>query len=139
MCAFKKKNGVFSVTQQIVHHDYYMITTPSTWYDALRYCKTKHRDLAFMETDDDWERLNAEAKIMGLPTTGWVGLYDRVSTWYWTYPETFNTSLATWGNGQPDNAGGNELCVAINPSGYWEDYNCTYLKSFICYNGKPTS
>ncbi|KAF5902209.1 macrophage mannose receptor 1-like isoform X6, partial [Clarias magur] len=125
---------VFSVTQKILHHDYYMITTPSTWSDALWYCRTNYMDLAFMETDDDWERLNAEAKIMGLPTTGWVGLSDHTNTWTWANMGRLNTSLAKWDKGQPDNAGGNELCVAISPSGYWEDYNCTYLKSFICYD-----
>ncbi|KAF5902208.1 macrophage mannose receptor 1-like isoform X6, partial [Clarias magur] len=125
----------FSVTQQIARHDYYLITTPSTWLNALLYCKTNHMDLAFVESKDDWVRLNAEAERKGLPTTGWIGLNDEVNSWRWSYPVVFNTGLAKWGDGQPDNAGGNELCVAINSSGYWEDYNCTYLKkSFICYN-----
>lgn len=124
---------------QAVRYDYYMITTPATWIDAQIYCRNKYKDLATVQTDDDWQRLNTEAASKGLTTTGWIGLYLNVKDWYWSYQtQLMNFSESNWGLGQPDNAGGDEACGAINSSGYWGDYPCSESLPSICYDSKPT-
>lgn len=93
-----------------------------------------------MQTDDDWERFNIEAESKGVPATGWIGLYNNVNTWYLVNNGIgVYISRSFWAPGQPDNAGGNQACVAINASGYWLDYYCGDQKPFICYDGKLTS
>lgn len=93
-----------------------------------------------MQTDDDWERFNIEAESKGVPATGWIGLYNNVNTWYLVNNGIgVYISRSFWAPGQPDNAGGNQACGAINASGYWLDYYCGDQKPFICYDGKLTS
>ncbi|KAK3523082.1 hypothetical protein QTP86_012918 [Hemibagrus guttatus] len=124
-----------TVAMQTFRHDYYMITTPSTWADANAYCKSKYLNLATVRTDDDWYRLNAAAESKGLAATGWVGLFLDVYDWYWSNTVVYlMTTASYWAPGQPDNLGGNEECCAIDSTGSWADYPCTDLKPFICFN-----
>lgn len=123
---------------QNFRHEYFMITTPSTWADANAYCKSNYLNLATVQTDDDWYRLNVAAESKGLAATGWVGLFLVVTDWYWSNKVIYLMNTATfWAPGQPDNLGGNEACCAIDSTGSWADYPCTDLKPFICFNGKP--
>ncbi|KAK3507331.1 hypothetical protein QTP70_014461, partial [Hemibagrus guttatus] len=129
---------VVPVTTQTFRHEYFMITTPSTWADAKAYCKSKYLNLATVRTDDDWYRLNAAAESKGLAATGWVGLFIDAYSWYWSNTAIYMMTTASyWAPGQPDNLGGNEECCAIDSTGSWADYPCTDLKPFICFNGKP--
>ncbi|XP_017316426.1 macrophage mannose receptor 1 [Ictalurus punctatus] len=120
---------------QVVRHDYHLITTPATWTDAQTYCRNNYVDLATVQTDDDWERLNAEAERKGLTTNGWVGMYLNVVLWYWSYKNVLiDFSVTNWAPGQPDNAGGDQSCCAVDSNGYWLDYACTEVKPTICYD-----
>ncbi|XP_058240141.1 E-selectin-like isoform X2 [Hemibagrus wyckioides] len=127
--------GVVSTTLQDVRRDYYLIKTPMIWADARTYCEKNNKNLAMMQTADDWNRLTAEAERHGLTVTGWVGLYNRVGIWYFTvYGAAMTIAGFHWATGQPDNFGGNETCVAMNSNGTWADYPCTDLKPCICYS-----
>ncbi|XP_017316548.1 macrophage mannose receptor 1 [Ictalurus punctatus] len=127
--------GFVSITLQDDRHQYYLIKNLATWSDAQSYCKSNYDNLATVQTDDDWERFNIEAESKGVPATGWIGLYNNVNTWY-----LINNGIGVyisrsfWAPGQPDNAGGNQACGAINASGYWLDYYCGDQKPFICYD-----
>ncbi|KAM9449810.1 putative C-type lectin domain family 20 member A [Clarias gariepinus] len=125
--------GIIQIALQAVSNDYVLITKPSTWSNAQLYCRAHYLDLATVQTNYDWQKLDAEAARNALTTTGWIGLYNRYNEWYWTCA-TCTYLLSHFAPGQPDNAGGNQTCVAINSNGYWEDYACTDLKPFICYN-----
>lgn len=111
-----------------------------TWKDAETYCQTNDLNLAVVQTDDDWYRLNAAAESKGLTATGWIGLYQNIYDWYWSSNGVFwmNPGFITyWEPGQPDNLGGIEYCCTIDSSGFWADNPCTDLKPFICFEGKP--
>ncbi|KAF5895992.1 macrophage mannose receptor 1-like isoform X6, partial [Clarias magur] len=125
---------IVQIALQAASIDYIMITKPSTWANARLYCRAHYLDLATVQTKNDWQKLNAAAARNALSTTGWIGLYNRYNTWNWTCTCPGSYLLSHFAPGQPDNAGGNQTCAAINANGYWDDYNCADLKPFICYN-----
>ncbi|XP_053086697.1 C-type lectin domain family 4 member K-like [Pangasianodon hypophthalmus] len=120
-----------------VHHKYYLINTISmTWAGAKNYCRETYDDIATVGSDDDWIRLRKEETDKGLTTFAWVGLYDDIDSWRWSFNDVplKNQTLTKWYSGEPDNGEGNEACGTIGQLGEWRDYPCTDLRPFICYN-----
>lgn len=60
-----------------------------------------------------------------------TNLGDR-DRWAW-FSNGLPIVLENWAVGQPDNRGGNERCLVLNPDG-WHDYNCNTKFYFICEN-----
>lgn len=60
----------------------------------------------------------------------WIGLFN--DEWKWS--DQSDSSFRYWATDQPNNDG---VCSLCSPplKALW-DRGCTYLKPFICYNGK---
>lgn len=127
------------ITLSTITHKYHLIMTPMTWSAAKNYCRETYDDLAVIQSVNNWFRIVAEAwrKFMIFPA--WIGLYNNVDSWRWSYNDLplKNITLSNWYFTELNN--GDEACGAIDFSGYWFDVQCTYLKSFICYNCESPS
>ncbi|KAK2893265.1 hypothetical protein Q8A73_015749 [Channa argus] len=44
-----------------------------------------------------------------------------------------------WKSGEPNNFGGLEDCVAMDPNGLWNDCGCQNVCPFVCYNVDPSN
>ena len=50
----------------------------------------------------------------------------------WAHSHT-PVAFSGWGSGNPNNQGGNENCMEMNPTfGGWNDLHCNNVKRFVC-------
>ena len=84
----------------------------------------------------------------GVPDKAWVGGHDLVADGVWTWerdnrtfaPATFpDLAFSNWGEGQPDNYGGEQDCMIITTSQQgsvlaekWVDEKCTDVFAYAC-------
>ncbi|XDV19499.1 hypothetical protein PO909_024964 [Leuciscus waleckii] len=105
-----------------------------SWSDAQTYCRQKHTDLA---TIDDQAEI---AELLTFPNFiyeyMWIGLYRKTATSPWIWSDQSKSEFRFWRSGQPNNYGGNQLCVHIYPDGSWNDWDCLDKMAFICYEIK---
>ncbi|KAF5899455.1 macrophage mannose receptor 1-like isoform X6, partial [Clarias magur] len=112
--------------------------TPMTLPDAWDYCRSKYTDLAIILSLTDWLRLNKEATSKGLTTSAWVGLWNDINSWRWSYGNRplQSGTYTNWYTGEPGNNGGGEACVAMGGDDQWYDVPCTQIRAFVCYDAK---
>ncbi|KAG7314252.1 hypothetical protein KOW79_022748 [Hemibagrus wyckioides] len=128
--------GNVPITLSTVAHKYHLIMTPMTWSEAQRYCRETYDDLAAIQSFNDWLRIAAEALRYFMIFPAWIGLYNNIDSWRWSYNDLplNNITLRNWLFSEPTN--GNQACAALDWTGYWLDFPCTDLKSFICYDSR---
>ncbi|KAF5894176.1 putative C-type lectin domain family 20 member A isoform X1, partial [Clarias magur] len=112
---------------------YYLIQQGKTWSDAQAYCQANHTDLAIIEGDDNLIKVQNEAQRQHFSSSAWIGLYNDVNSWRWSYGNEPLGSMRPWCSGEPNNGNGNQSCIAIAPSGWW-DKECTATYPFVCFN-----
>ena len=108
-----------------------------TWDDASAYCSSNNSYL--LEITTDTEREFVTEFLRDNRYWFWVGATDKDTTGSFIYyhsnlpiPENY------WGEGAPDNSGGNQHCVYMydfyTRSGVVEldDYSCTSRRRFVC-------
>uniref|UniRef100_A0A3B1JKY3 Macrophage mannose receptor 1-like n=1 Tax=Astyanax mexicanus TaxID=7994 RepID=A0A3B1JKY3_ASTMX len=120
-----------------VPHLYYLIMTPMTWNSAQSYCRKNYEDLATITSDSDWTRLKKLGTNSKFFSTAWIGLYNDIDSWRWSY-NSAPLKLKKWSGAEPNNLGGHESCGAMDMYGYWWDLNCELLKPFLCYDANST-
>ncbi|KAK3565075.1 hypothetical protein QTP86_032497 [Hemibagrus guttatus] len=134
-------HGVVPATLSLlrsVGHKYYVIKAKVTWPEAKNYCRETYADLATVESALDWLRLREEVAREGLTVFAWVGLYNDIDSWRWSFNDVpLKNAYEHWDGSQPDNTGGHQSCCLTGPYGYWWDNTCGNLFPFICYNAHP--
>ncbi|XP_017316419.1 macrophage mannose receptor 1 [Ictalurus punctatus] len=108
-----------------------------TWPVAQNYCRENYIDLFTITNADDQAKLIEEMNKKSVIGPAWIGLYIELDNWYWSsynHLPLKNTNLSIWHSGQPDNAYGADVCVAMYAAGYWWSYPCYYVGPFICYD-----
>ncbi|XP_050949046.1 macrophage mannose receptor 1-like isoform X1 [Labeo rohita] len=120
-------------------HQYHFVNESKTWTEAQRYCRQNYTDLA---TIDNMEEMNRLINTVNGSYSGsaWIGLYDDVNSWRWSledndFYQEGERDFRNWYH-EPDNNGGNELCVYMNYYGKWYDISCDHTLSFVCYDGR---
>ena len=110
-----------------------------TWEEAETYCSVVYgTHLASIHSLTD----ATSVKLARYTTSyhAWVGLNDADTegTWAWSDGSSYSYTV-DWSSGQPDNSG-NEDCVCLWTSGYYNDYACatTSLYQFICNAATPS-
>lgn len=121
---------VLSVTQK-----YYLVQQKKSWSDAQAYCRVSHTDLAIIKSSDDMIQLQNEAQRYKFNSSAWIGLYNDVNSWRWSFGNEPLGNVTYWFPGEPNNFGGHEECAIISPSG-WNDIPCSLIVPFICFKGE---
>ncbi|KAI5103632.1 C-type mannose receptor 2-like, partial [Silurus meridionalis] len=117
----------------LVRLKYYLIQQGRNWSYAQAYCKAKHIDLAIVANNDHMVRLLSEAQKNQLASSAWLGLFNDIHSWRWSFRNKPLVSTNMWLNGEPNNAGGHQECIVISPYG-WIDRDCSTKYSFICFD-----
>ncbi|XP_017339556.1 C-type mannose receptor 2 isoform X2 [Ictalurus punctatus] len=116
---------------------YYLIQEGKQWSDAQAYCKTNYTDLAIIESNDNMIQLQNEAQREQFSSSAWIGLYNDVNSWRWSFGNEPLGSITTWAIGDPNNVQGKQECVVMCSSG-WMDKTCTDTFPFVCFDGSNT-
>lgn len=103
--------------------------------DAGAFCVARGEVLARIDND---EQARAIRTAIGERQTDrkhdrwWIGLDDRALEGKFRWAAGTST-FATWGRGEPDNAGCNQDCVAMRvEDGRWNDTHCLEPRPFVC-------
>uniref|UniRef100_A0A8C1EZV1 C-type lectin domain-containing protein n=2 Tax=Cyprinus carpio TaxID=7962 RepID=A0A8C1EZV1_CYPCA len=101
--------------------EYALIQEKKTWNEARDFCRKNYIDLATVQTDEEWSKLN-ELRANYRSNT-WIGLYDDVNSWRWSFQNEC-LEYARWDEDKPKNKRGNQYCVMLHSSGYWSANDC---------------
>lgn len=118
-----------------VAREYYLIQQEKNWNDAQAYCQAKHTDMAIINDNYDMIQLQNEIQRKQFSSKAWIGLYNDINSWRWSMGNEPLGNVTQWGAGKPNNQNGNRECGAINGLA-WMDSVCSYLFTFICFDGK---
>ncbi|XP_058870501.1 C-type mannose receptor 2-like [Acipenser ruthenus] len=123
-CNLQKAFMCYKETSNITER-YTLIEELKTWTEAQQYCRENHTNLVSIKNASENEEIVKKAQ--GKPF--WIGLFNE--PWKWSH-QGDNYTFHTWSNGEPNNLGGNENCVAMSKTGGWNDSPCNNQKSFFC-------
>ncbi|XP_067436417.1 uncharacterized protein [Thunnus thynnus] len=123
---------------------YHFIGTTVPWSEAQTYCREQYTDLATVIDIEEMNRLvnTAQSSTGGYTQKAWIGLHnDPASSRKWEWSDQSGSSYRYWKQGQPDNVGGEQNCVAthLGNAGLWSDEQCSMQLAFICYGDKKTT
>uniref|UniRef100_A0A671QJ63 C-type lectin domain-containing protein n=1 Tax=Sinocyclocheilus anshuiensis TaxID=1608454 RepID=A0A671QJ63_9TELE len=99
-----------------------------------------YTDLANIDNMEEMNRLIN--KVNGTYNgSAWIGLYYDVNSWRWSledndFYQEGEREIRNWYH-EPDNSGGNQLCVYMNYNGKWYDMSCDNTLPFVCYVSNP--
>ncbi|KAI2663119.1 Mannose-binding protein A [Labeo rohita] len=104
-----------------------------TWEKAQTYCRKHHYDLATVQSNENWTRLQEAADENLFTGFAWIGLYNDVNSWRWSYDEE-SLLFQSWAWREPNNYGYGEECAGMFSNGAWFDLYCHNSFYFVCYN-----
>uniref|UniRef100_A0A671P4L1 C-type lectin domain-containing protein n=1 Tax=Sinocyclocheilus anshuiensis TaxID=1608454 RepID=A0A671P4L1_9TELE len=136
---FKKvslSNLLLTDNQDTLQDKFKYIETSMNW--TTNYCRMHHIDLATVQSNENWTRLQEAADEKLFSGFAWIGLYNDINSWRWSYNEE-SLVFESWADGQPNNYGLGEECVAIFNNGAWFDFYCTDSRYFVCSGVLQTS
>uniref|UniRef100_A0A8C1IKZ1 Macrophage mannose receptor 1-like n=1 Tax=Cyprinus carpio TaxID=7962 RepID=A0A8C1IKZ1_CYPCA len=121
---------------------YHFVNESKTWTEAQSYCRQNYTDLATIENMEEMNRLinTVNGSYYGL---AWIGQYDDVNSWRWSledndFYQEGERDFRNWYH-EPENSGGNQLCVYMDSNGKWYDISCDNTLPFVCYDGRDTA
>ncbi|XP_038051001.1 perlucin-like [Patiria miniata] len=96
-----------------------------TWDDGAAYCDRLGGELLVIETSEENEFIYGILKNQ-TKTWAWLGCSDRSTEGTWLcYAAASDLPFENWATGQPNNANGNDHCLAFhNTDGMWSDSKC---------------
>uniref|UniRef100_A0A8C1AEP8 C-type lectin domain-containing protein n=1 Tax=Cyprinus carpio carpio TaxID=630221 RepID=A0A8C1AEP8_CYPCA len=121
---------------------FHFVNESKTWTEAQSYCRQNYTDLATIENMEEMNRLinTVNGSYYG---SAWIGQYDNVNSWRWSledndFYQEGERDFRNWYH-EPDNSGGNQLCVYMDSNGKWYDMACDNTLPFVCYDGRDTA
>ncbi|CAM4509370.1 unnamed protein product [Leuciscus chuanchicus] len=106
-----------------------------TWLESQSYCREKHLDLATVQSDGDREKLKKAADAVNFGSFAWIGFYNGVLTWRWSYQNKV-INYEKWESREPDSSRTVEACVFLYANGNWGDTTCLIEQTFFCQTDK---
>lgn len=80
-------------------------------------------------------QLQNEAQRQKFTSSAWIGLYNDINSWRWSFGNEPLGSMTMWAAGEPNNMGGREECSIMDQIG-WGDSACALTLPFLCFNGE---
>ncbi|XP_058637851.1 macrophage mannose receptor 1-like isoform X3 [Onychostoma macrolepis] len=95
-------------------------------------------DLATVQSDEDRAKLKEAANDVNFQSFAWIGFYNGVLTWRWSYQNTV-ISYTKWESWQPDSGRTDEACAFVDRNQRWGDATCLLEKYFFCQTDEKGS
>ncbi|MBN3307370.1 COL12 protein, partial [Amia calva] len=112
---------------------YYFSTERLNFDEAKTYCEGKSSTLVVINNQEEQQWIRRQVAGKGF---FWLGLTDREEENTWKWVDGTMPSFTKWKAGQPDNwSHGHEQgedCAGMIHEGYWNDFFCEEINSFIC-------
>lgn len=129
------ETGFVTLLSSAVSEQYHFVSEAKSWREAQSHCRTYYTDLATLHSTDDVNTLTQLGTQNG---SAWIGLYDDLNSWKWSIAnDSFygpdETLYRNWATGEPNNYGGNEMCVHMYGQGTWNDITCSNTYPFVCF------
>ncbi|XP_076086006.1 perlucin-like [Mytilus galloprovincialis] len=112
---------------------YYFSADERNWTDSKTSCHSQDSMMAEVVSIEQLDFLTAKASEYGSQFY-FLGGSDILTEgkWIWTTSQT-NFTVTNWIPGEPNNAQGNEHCLAMKGAGYqWNDVKCAMIAACIC-------
>uniref|UniRef100_A0A6I8RJS3 C-type lectin domain-containing protein n=1 Tax=Xenopus tropicalis TaxID=8364 RepID=A0A6I8RJS3_XENTR len=117
---FSEKSPCGSCWKQFNGSFYYFEATRMKWIEARSSCSKMNSDLVIINSEMEQEYL----KSLTADDNYWIGLQKINDVWTWVDKTIMEESSGFWHEGEPNNMGGKENCVALTGSGDWNDASC---------------
>jgi len=118
---------------------YHYVNMKMTWADAQSYCREHFDDLATVDNPEELRQVKASRDGFTYQKDRmWIGLYDDLTKWQWSYGNQEYKRDQHYGNwlpGVPNFTGAKENCTKMTMTGQWDDSACNLLYSAVCING----
>ncbi len=128
LCAYQQPT-VFNSPVLSLNKVYVFYDTPLPWAQARQVCKEKATDIAAVADNDD---RRAIADVLAEETYTWIGLNDMANEGTFQWADGSTAAYRPWAGDQPDDEGGNEDCVLLAYSNFFDDYGCAKTYNFLC-------
>lgn len=118
-------------------HQYVLVNTPKTWYDARSYCREKCFDLA---TVDDMEEMETGLKAVEgkYDDAVWIGLQrGEIQKWHWSLAnkelyKDGERDYLNWANEE-------DHSCALYRMGKLYPHDCATAAYAVCFDGESHS
>lgn len=120
---------------QSADYNFTLIEPGLPWPEAQTYCRSKHIDLADIRSADDTAEIQKLFVRHQLNSSAWIGLHSDFLSWRWSVDGSLLGNFSFWESREPNNNGGNQLCVAMYSDGWW-DAQCWHRFHALCYDSK---
>jgi len=112
-------------------------TSEFSWWDAEDRCRVLGGTLASIHTMEEQKFIEGMIRLYNTEALNmWIGLNDLNPPGSWKWTDGTPTDFIHWGEGQPDDPLGMELCAAMEINaeafGTWNDRHCQQTRPFIC-------
>ena len=101
------------------------------WKSAKSVCEALGSKLAVLNSQDEQQFLTPK-----VAKNTWIGLHrDPKNTARWLWVDGSYATYTNWNDGEPNDVGGREDCVALlKPpyTGKWNDQNCNASVHYVC-------
>lgn len=109
----------------------------ASWDAARVSCAAFTGDLLRLDDEAESATVVALAEPPSMAEGGWfIGLSDSAARGAFQWVDGGGLDFASWLAGEPNDAGGTEDCVEMDPAGGgWNDIPCAGPRAFICESG----
>ncbi|XP_058607202.1 CD209 antigen-like protein D isoform X2 [Onychostoma macrolepis] len=110
---------------------FFMSNEFKNWSDSRQYCRDRGADLVIINTEEK-QRLISSFTTESV----WIGLSDTENEGNMTWVDNSPLKQGFWVKGEPNNLGGYEDCIELNPEkpilSNWNDLSCSNTRKGIC-------
>ncbi|XP_013004218.1 asialoglycoprotein receptor 2 [Cavia porcellus] len=134
--AYLHSNGTECCPVNWVEHEgncYWFSRSGMTWPEARKYCQLENAHLVVINSWEEQKFITQHTE----PFHTWIGLTDIEGTWKWVDGTEYRHSYRNWVLSWRDHwrgreVGGDEDCVEILSSGYWNGNFCQQVNRWVC-------
>ncbi len=119
-------------TVSIDSHDVCLDPTPRDYLDAERNCRALGGGLFELTSHERSMAVKKSFGIVANEASMWIGVYRKNDGGWQLAHSGAAPAVEQWGEGEPNDAGGEEDCVEVLRNGRWNDAHCGVLRPYAC-------